>query len=61
MICQEAHVGTDQLTCPARESGGYQCEVIGPHERHAIGDHTIRHALMGNGYTCRSIPEAEGS
>lgn len=63
MICQPTHRNTQQLTCPARESGGYQCEVMGDHEQHAIGEHTIMHALIGNGYSCataerRLRPEA---
>jgi hypothetical protein len=47
------------LPCKATEGGGgYQCEVVGPHERHAIGHHTIHHALAGNGYDCSAIEGA---
>jgi len=36
--------------------GGYsRCEIIGPHERHQVGRHTIEHALAGNGYACEAI------
>jgi hypothetical protein len=43
------------LECPVRESGGYRCEVRGPHTEHALGRHTKEHALAGNGYLCATI------
>lgn len=54
-VCQVYRVGTDQLTCPEYESGGYRCEVLGDHERHAWGEHSVRHARSGNGYSCEAI------
>lgn len=61
-ICQVVDYD-DQLTCPARESGGWGCEVVGPHVQHRIGDHTIRHVLAGNGYACAAVdpPTPNGS
>lgn len=55
LICQVARVGVDQLTCPHRESGGVQCEVIGSHDRHRVGEHTIQHYHWGNGWSCTNI------
>lgn len=45
-----------ELPCPARESGGLQCERVEPHEedRHWLSEHTIRHSLIGNGYACNT-------
>jgi hypothetical protein len=54
-VCQVGHRGTAQLTCPHRESGGYRCEMVGPHDRHQFGRHTIEHARWGNGYACSAI------
>ncbi len=54
-ICQVRNTNTGWLQCPHRESGGYQCEAQGPHERHIFGMHTIRHAHLGNGFTCEAI------
>lgn len=47
----------DELPCPATDSHGVQCEVIGPHEPdgHRVSDHTIAHSLAGNGYPCLAI------
>ena len=53
-ICQVANPDDPRLTCPARESGGYQCEQQGDHAMHAIGDHTIAHALAGS-FDCSAI------
>lgn len=51
MICQVAQ--DVDLPCPARESGGYQCENLEPlPHHHFIGNHTIEHSLAGNGYAC---------
>lgn len=37
-------------------SGGIQCERTDPHESgHSISEHTIVHALMGNGYSCAAV------
>jgi hypothetical protein len=33
----------------------YVCEVIGPHDRHKVGEHTILHVLGGNGYACSAF------
>lgn len=54
-ICQVN--GDPILPCPEM-NGGYQCEYLGagPH-RHFIGNHTIEHALAGNGYYCSAIEE----
>ena len=53
-ICQVLDYSL-KLTCKARESGGYRCEVKGKHENHWIGRHTIEHALAGNSYSCEAI------
>jgi hypothetical protein len=53
-VCQ-VDQPTVNLSCTWRESGGYRCEVVGPHEQHKIGEHTIRHSLAGNGHTCSAI------
>lgn len=55
-LCQVADPSID-LTCDAREGGGYRCEVDGPHDNHRISDHTIRHAREGNGYACSAFDE----
>ncbi|MDG4792098.1 hypothetical protein O7626_40500 [Micromonospora sp. WMMD1102] len=44
-----------KLSCGVAESGGFRCEVTGPHNKHRIGGHTIAHALAGNGYACSAI------
>lgn len=51
-ICQVHNFRTNELTCKAHEMGGSQCEVIGEHSRHQVGEHTIRHRLAGNGHPC---------
>lgn len=56
MICQVADP-LIKLPCMQEESGGYRCEVFGPHYKHRIGWHTINHSLMGNGYACSAVPE----
>lgn len=53
-ICQVARPDL-KLPCGWRESGGYQCEVLGEHDAHKIGEHTINHSLAGNGYPCAAI------
>lgn len=54
-ICQVHNFRTSEITCPAREMGGSQCEVPGEHEQHRIGEHTIRHRLAGNGHPCDAV------
>lgn len=46
-----------RLECKQTESGGKRCEVKGPHgiTDHWISEHTIMHALAGNGYACSAI------
>jgi hypothetical protein len=48
---------TQSLECDYRESGGVRCEVLGVHDRHAWGSHTIEHSRWGNGYHCSSVDE----
>lgn len=44
--------------CPARDSGGVQCELEAGHENdlfntgHWVSQHTIDHNKWGNGYIC---------
>lgn len=58
IVCQVEYYDEElNLPCPERESGGYQCEVIGPHEHHAVGRHTKEHATAGNGYACSAFEE----
>lgn len=54
-ICQVVNPGVRGLTCSEVESGGFQCEVTGPHTQHRVGDHTTVHAWLGTGYTCAEI------
>lgn len=36
----------------------YRCEQIAPPgHRHQVGDHTILHERMGNGYTCTTVEQ----
>lgn len=56
MVCQ-ARGGGQRLTCPERDSHGYRCEKRGPHTDHWISEHTIQHALAGNGYSCAAITD----
>lgn len=42
------------LTCDAHE-GIYRCQVVGPHSRHRVSQHTIDHAAWGNGYACSAM------
>jgi hypothetical protein len=48
-----------RFVCEYRESGGYQCERLDPHDDEEYGhwwsDHTIDHSLAGNGYACSAI------
>jgi hypothetical protein len=58
--CQEPgsvwwHGTISALTCPHRDSAGIQCEVLGVHEYHKVGEHTIRHRKIGNGVECQGI------
>lgn len=54
-ICQVANPGIAHfLPCKERESGGYRCEMDGPHAGHVISRHTIEHRSMGSGYGCRA-------
>lgn len=57
-VCQVWYRNVSALACPYRESGGYQCEVVGPHTQHHWGWHTIEHARRGNGYHCAAIDAA---
>lgn len=50
--CQVAHRLSSQA-CGSRNADSiFLCEVIGPHERCRVGEHTIRHERAGNGYSC---------
>jgi hypothetical protein len=57
MPCQVIDPGHAGLICPERESGGYRCERAAPHgdNEHWVSNHTIRHAALGNGYTCVEV------
>lgn len=57
-MCQVVNpVVRDAYTCPHRDSGGLVCEASGSPEwhDHSISEHTIEHALHGNGYSCEAI------
>jgi hypothetical protein len=55
-ICQVRRVNVDKIACPSKESGGYSCERLDPHEDgHFVGQHTIEHAIRGSGYSCEEI------
>lgn len=55
-ICQVAGVRTDELWCTHTDSHGYRCERIDEHTTgHYIGQHTIDHALAGDGYACTAV------
>lgn len=59
-VCQANGV-IEGLPCSWRESGGVQCENTKPghgDDEHWISQHTIRHSLAGNGYTCDSVDNA---
>lgn len=49
--------GDHWLECPNYDDAGrgYQCEVLGPHVRHRVSDHTIAHNRRGNGFHCSEI------
>ncbi len=51
------------LPCSSREGagGGYQCEMVGPHTQHRIGDHTVQHALAGSLYSCEASDQGSTS
>lgn len=55
MKCQVRH--DVKLECPEHENEmlGYQCERRGKHTDHWISEHTIRHALAGDGYVCTQV------
>lgn len=60
MACQEPgttwSLHTSQLLeCEHRESGGVKCEVLGNHEVHQVGNHTISHRQWGNGFPCFGV------
>lgn len=61
-VCQVSGDGDHLLTCYWRESGGYRCERIDPHDDsdHSFGQHTIEHARRGNGYACSAITSKIG-
>lgn len=56
--CQIADSGIS-LPCGDWESGGIRCERLDPHgpTEHWVSQHTIRHALAGNGYSCDAFIE----
>lgn len=55
-VCQVHGVRTDGLWCTHRDSHGYRCERTDEHTTgHYIGQHTIDHALTGNGYACTAV------
>lgn len=41
--------------CGKKADQIWKCEVIGPHERCEVGEHTIIHERLGNGHHCESI------
>lgn len=42
--------------CGSRKADSiFCCEIIGPHDRCRVGEHTIAHERAGNGYSCTSI------
>ena len=50
--------------CTSTESGGFRCENAVPGHgdaEHWVSDHTVLHALAGNGYACSAIAELHGS
>jgi len=50
----------EHLLCQHYESGGVQCENPEQHtDDHWISEHTISHALAGNGYACTAFDPAE--
>lgn len=62
VLCQVKLPGVQEyLPCKFKESGGYQCENLEPHDdEHLFGDHTIRHSLAGNGWSCEEIDKGLG-
>ena len=55
-VCQVTGAGMDALWCEATDSNGYRCERLDEHLLgHAVGQHTIQHSIMGNGYYCDSV------
>lgn len=53
--CQVRDHRPSLQACGAKADEIYVCEQIGPHDRHKVGEHTILHALNGNGYSCEAI------
>lgn len=62
MTCQISDPGVD-LSCKSADSGGVGCENPEPDHggRHWISEHTLAHALAGNGYgyACSAIDRPE--
>lgn len=56
--CQVRNYDDRSEGCQERESGGLLCELEAGHEHdlfgtgHWISNHTIRHSIAGNGYSC---------
>lgn len=50
--CQVIKGRSPQAACNGHADSVFKCEVIGPHERHRVGEHTIWHERYGNGYSC---------
>lgn len=44
-----------QAACDGQADSIFKCEVIGPHEEHKVGQHTIWHERYGNGATCSGV------
>lgn len=44
-----------QAACDGQADSIFKCEVIGPHERHVVGEHTQLHERMGNGNSCLTV------
>lgn len=44
-----------QAACDGHADSIFKCEVIGPHEHHKVGEHTIWHERYGNGRSCAQI------
>jgi hypothetical protein len=55
IICQVADILPAQC-CGQPADQIYSCEEIAPPgHRHRVGDHTILHERMGNGYACGAV------
>lgn len=54
VICQ-INARLPAQCCGKKADQIYKCEVIGPHERCQVGEHTIIHERLGNGHSCSAI------